>query len=89
MIKNVPRILADTMFQALKEMDKPTPPITCALRLQLISAMLLTLIDARADPHLRPYHNWNLEWTIKKTVINSLEVDTCWREEVTAEEIGA
>ena len=77
------------MFQALKYMEKSTPPLTHAPRPQLMSAMSLRLIDTRADRFRRAYHNHNVARTLTKAVIKSLEVDTRRIAEVVAEEIGA
>ena len=44
--------LVDMIIQVLKDMEKPTPPLTCTPMSQLMSAIPLRLIDARED-HLR------------------------------------
>ena len=45
----VPKSLEDTMFQVLKDMEKPTPPLTHSPRPQWISERKIILIDARVD----------------------------------------
>ena len=75
------------MFQALKYMDKPTPPLTRAPSPQRMSSMTLGFIDARADQFRQSYHNRNMERILTKAVIKLLVVDTHRREEIAAEDI--
>ena len=79
--------LEDKMFQALKDIEKPTPPITRAPRPQLMSVMSLRLIDAREDHHYQPDQNRNVARNLTREVRKSLAVDTRRREEVASEEI--
>ena len=81
--------LFDTKFQALKVMDKPLPPLTCAPRPQWVLAGSLRLIVSRAYQHRLPYHNWNVARTLKRSVQKALVVDNHHREDVVAEEIWA
>ena len=84
-----PKSLADTIFQALEDMEKPAPPLTCATRSQWMSAMYLRLIDKIADHHCQAYHSHNVTQTLKNSVRNSLMLDTCRISEAVAEEIMA
>ena len=67
------------MFHALKDMEKPTPPLTRAPSPHWISAMPLRLIDVRADHCCRPGHNRNVAHTLTKELRNYLAVDTFLR----------
>ena len=75
----------DTIFQALKEVEKPTPLLTHSPRTQWVLAVLLRLIDARTDHLRQPDHSWNVARTLTKVARNLLVVDTGHRAEVAAE----
>ena len=75
MLKTGTMSLADTMFQALKEIEKPEPPLTRSPRLQWMSDSSLSLTYVRSNHRLRADHNQNVARTLKNSVINSLTVD--------------
>ena len=60
--------LADKMLQALKDMDKPSPPLTRAPRPQWMSAGSLRLINERADNFRWPDHNYNVARNMTRAV---------------------
>ena len=84
-----PKSLVDKMFQDPKEMEEPTPSLTCALRSKWMSDRLLRLIDARADHLFRPKNNRNMAHTLTKSVRKLLVVDIRRIPEFAAEDIGA
>ena len=88
-LETVTNSLADAMFQALKEMERPKPPLTRAPMPQWMSYKSLSMIDARSDHHRQPDYNHNVAWTLTKEVRNSFAVDTWLMAEVVAAEIGA
>ena len=89
LLKTVPKSLVDKMFQALKELEKPTPSLTYAWRLQWMSDMSLMQIFAREDHRCKSYHNRNMAQTLTKSVRNYLMVDTRLRTDATEEDIWA
>ena len=83
-----PIILANMMFQVLKDMEKPPPSLAREPRSQWILAGSLILIDSILDHLSQPYHEQNMPCTLTKAVQKLLAVDTCCRAEVAVEEIG-
>ena len=71
-----PKSLADTIFKALNEMKKPTPPLTHAPKLQWMSVVSIRMIGARVDHRQQADHDRNVARTLTKSVINYLTVDT-------------
>ena len=78
----VTTILVYTMFQALKDTEKPTPPLTRAPMPWWMLSDPLRLIGVRAYHRRRPDHNQNAERTLTKAVQKLMTVDTCRRAEV-------
>ena len=76
------------IFQVLKELEKPPPPLTCAPRSKWMSAISLRLIDERSHHCCLADHNWNVERTLTKAVRKPLTVDIHRRVESAAEEVG-
>ena len=76
------------MFQALTNIEKPTPPLTREPRTKWMSAMSLRLIDVKLDHHHQAVYNRNVTRTLTKAVRKSLMVDKYRRADTAAEEIG-
>ena len=77
--------LVDTMFQMMKDMEKPTPPLNRAPMPQWMSSMYLRMIDTRADHLRQENHNQNVARNLTKAARKSLTVDKHRREDSLSE----
>ena len=83
--------LADKMLQALKDMEKPSLPLTHTHSPHWMLNGSLRMVNTRADHCRQPDHNQNMARTLtkKEKKLLMVMVDTCRRAHVAAEEIGA